>query len=166
MSVDVANFSDLINRPKDTLAGLTGARATAVRLHRRGGDADLMLTTAERYDCDQVVVAAAARLLAELLRDVDALTDAQLRRVLQAVFAWSKFLDDEDLRDFAGELTDTVRAAADLDNLAPVTTVITAWRHSAEISADPALVKILTQPAEYHGTITADGQIIDAAPAA
>ncbi|GGK10809.1 hypothetical protein GCM10010123_45950 [Pilimelia anulata] len=153
--MDVANFSDLVNKPRETLAGLTGARATAVRLHRRGGDADLMLTTAERYERDQVVVAAAARLLAELLRDVDALTGAQLRRVLQAVFAWSAFLDDEDLREFAGELTDTVRAAAELDNLAPVTTVIAAWRHSAEISADPELVKILTQPADDHGVIAA-----------
>ena len=47
---------------------------------RRGGDADLMLTTAERYEREHAIVAAAARLLGELLRDVDALTDAQLRQ--------------------------------------------------------------------------------------
>lgn len=157
MPVDETNFSDLINKPKDTLAGLTGSYAHAVRLRRRGDDADLMLTTVDRYEREQAIVATAAVLLAELLRDLDAFTAVQLRRVMTAAFAWSRFLADDDLREFAGELADTIRAAADLDNLAPVTTVITAWKNSAEVYADPELVRVLTQPAEDYGVISAPG---------
>ena len=153
--VDESNFSDLINKPKDTLAGLTASRTSAVRLRRRGDDADLMLTTADRYEREQTIVATAAVLLAELLRDLHAFTAVQLRRVMTATFPWSKFLDDDDLREFASELSDTIRAAADIENLAPVTTVITAWRHSAEVHADPDLVRVLTQPADDHGVINA-----------
>lgn len=159
MAVDVANFSDLINKPTDTLAGLTTARASAVRLQRRGDDADLVLTTAARYEREHALVATAAVLLAELLRDLAALSDVQLRRVMQAAFGWSKFLDDDDLREFASELADTVRAAADLDNLAPVTTVITAWKHSAEVYADPELLTALTRPTDDHGVISAPGAV-------
>jgi hypothetical protein len=154
MPVDVANFSDLINKPKDTLAGLSADRASAVRLHRRGGDADLVLTTAERYDRDQAVMGVVGRLLSELLRDLDSLTDTQLRRVMRAAFAWSTFLDDEDLRDFANELTNAMRAAAELNNFAPTATVIAAWRHSAEILADPGLTEAVTRPATDHGVIS------------
>ncbi len=157
MPMDETNFSDLINKPKDTLAGLVAARTSAVRLRRRGDDADLMLTTADRYEREQAIVATAAVLLAELLRDLDAFTDVQLRRVMTAAFPWSRFLDTDDLREFAGELAGTIRAAADLDNLAPVTTVITAWKNSAEIYADPDLVRVLTQPAEDYGVISAPG---------
>ena len=159
MPVDETNFSDLINKPKDTPAGLTAARTSAVRLRRRGDDADLMLTTADRYEREQAIVATAAVLLAELLRDLDAFTDVQLRRVMTATFAWSRFLDGDDLREFAGELAGTIRAAADLDNLAPVTTVITAWKNSAEVYADPDLVRTLTQPAEDYGVIPAPGAV-------
>lgn len=66
---------------------------------------------------------------------------------------WSRFLDD-DLREFAGESAGTIRAAADLDNLAPVTTVITARKNSAEVYADPGLLRVLTRPAEDHGVIS------------
>lgn len=155
--MDETNFSDLINKPSATLAGLTAARTSAVRLRRRGDDADLMLTTADRYEREQAIVATAAVLLAELLRDLDAFTDVQLRRVMKATFPWSTFLDADDLREFAAELADTIRAATDLENLAPVTTVIAAWRNSAEVHADPELLRVLTQPAGDYGVIAAPG---------
>lgn len=157
MAIGETNFSDLINKPSTTLAGLTAARVSSLLLRRRGKDPDLMLTTANRYEQEQAIVATAAVLLAELLRDLDAFTGVQLRRVMTATFPWSRFLDDDDLREFAGELAGTIRAAADLDNLAPVTTVITAWKNSAEVYADPELVRVLTQPAEDYGVISAPG---------
>ncbi len=54
------------------------------------------------------------------------------------------------------ELVDTARGAVSLDNLAPIALLLTQWRHSAEIYADPNLLAILTrEPDGDLGTVPA-----------
>ncbi|WP_198654554.1 MULTISPECIES: hypothetical protein [Nocardia] len=55
----------------------------------------------------------------------------------------SKVLDQ-----FLAELVAVAQGAAALENLAPLAILLTQWRHTAEIHADPALLEILTREPE------------------
>ncbi|MEW5538372.1 hypothetical protein AB1339_11980 [Streptomyces cyaneofuscatus] len=46
------------------------------------------------------------------------------------------------------ELVTTASGAVALDNPAPIALLLTQWRHSAEVYADPALLAILTRDHE------------------
>jgi hypothetical protein len=46
---------------------------------------------------------------------------------------------------FLSELTAVFRGATALDNLAPIALLLTQWRHTAEVYADPYLLEILTR---------------------
>jgi hypothetical protein len=64
------------------------------------------------------------------------------------------FLPGEDQEQFVTELVDTLRAAEDIDNLAPVAQLMREWRTSAEIYADPELLAALTRDADDLGPVT------------
>jgi hypothetical protein len=151
MSLLEKNFSDLINKPRVTVEALTGSYSHSVRLRRRD-DVDLVLTTAARYDQDHAVITVAARLCAAVLRD-ESVGRGLLERVLPEVFPWVRFLPAGDAADFLIELVETLRAADDLDNLAPVAQLIAEWQHTAEVHADPELAAALRQDAEDLGPV-------------
>ena len=65
---------------------------------------------------------------------------------LPEVFPWVQFLPTDDVRSFLIELVSTVRASADLGNMAAVAPVIAAWKGTAEIYSDPELLKAATAP--------------------
>lgn len=85
----------------------------------------------------------ASRLLAGLIRSGTAGAGV-VREVLLEALPWTTFLPDEDVDVFLAELSSVARGAADLDNLAPVAVLLTQWRHTAEVHADPRLREILT----------------------
>jgi hypothetical protein len=155
-TVLVAAFSDLLNKPKDTLASMTRAGAVLLRLRRRDAE-DLVLTTASRREQEHTVVSAATRLTAALLRQADQRGRERLLAALPEVFPWTRFLPADDQRLFLTEFTDTLRAAEDLDNLAPVAQLINEWKHTAEIHADPHLAALLAQDADDHGIVPEPG---------
>ena len=136
-----ANLSDLLNKPKATLARLASSRR--ILLHRRD-DEDLVLTTAERAAQDSAVVSTTTRLFTEMMRRDPAVMTLAVE-VLPAVFPWVRHLPDNAKRDFAAEWLETLSAAADLDNNAAVEGVVASWRSTAEIYADPELFAILTR---------------------
>ncbi|NEC91520.1 hypothetical protein G3I71_38240 [Streptomyces sp. SID12501] len=71
-----------------------------------------------------------------------------LRQALPEALPWSTLLPAEDVDTLLAELVDTAREAVALDNLAPIALLLTQWRHSAEIYADPTLLAILTREPE------------------
>ncbi|MEV8115766.1 hypothetical protein AB0O69_12850 [Streptomyces xiamenensis] len=73
---------------------------------------------------------------------------AVLRDVLPDALPWSTFLPERDLDSFIGELVSTPQGAAALDHLNPLALLLSQWRHSAEIYADPALHAAITQEPE------------------
>ncbi|MFE7245967.1 hypothetical protein [Streptomyces sp. NPDC057580] len=147
MSVVETNLSDLLNKPKVTLAALRSARR--IRLRRRD-DEDLVLTTAARAEQDSTVLGATTRMFVEMMRTPEGRT--LVLDVLPATFPWVRYLPAHDVRDFSVELVGALGAAADLDSTAAVAQLITEWRHTAEVHADPELYAALTTDSgEDHG---------------
>lgn len=137
-----ANFSELINRPKDTVARMQGSLRRGMRLHRRD-DEDLYLTTASRADEVVQVVDSTTRIFVALMKHdpgaVEILTD-----VFPEAFPWVRFLPERDVRTFLVEFVETARASTDLGTISPIAQLITEWRHTAEVYANPDLHKALT----------------------
>lgn len=132
-------FSELLHHPAATTARLSQVRA--LRLRRRDAG-DLALMPIEQLERDGTVVGFASRLLAGLLRSGNA---AAIRQVLPDALPWVAFLPEDDLTAFVAELAAVARGAAELDNFAPVAVLLTQWRHTAEVYADPVLADLITR---------------------
>lgn len=111
-----------------------------MRLRRRDAG-DLALMRIDQLERDDVVVDFVSRLLAGLVRLGNT---AAVRDVLPEALPWVRFLPDDDVAVFLNELASVVRGAIELDNLAPVAVLLSQWRHTAEVHADPALRELLT----------------------
>jgi len=138
-----ANFSELIQKPKDTVARMQ-VNARRGLLLRRRDEVDLYLTTAARADQGVQVVDSITRMFAALLKESPAAVEL-LTRVFPEVFPWVRFLPQKAVQEFLLEFVETAQASTSLGSLAPITTVIAAWKHTAEIYADPELHATFTQ---------------------
>ncbi|MDK1475428.1 hypothetical protein QNO07_18725 [Streptomyces sp. 549] len=141
-----ANFSELIQKPKDTVARMQGSARQGMRLHRRGED-DLYLTTAERADQATEVVDSTTRLFVAMMKADPSAVDL-LTRVFPEAFPWVRFLPEDAVREFLVEFVDTARAASDLGTVGPLAPLISSWKATAEIYSDPALRQKLQEPVE------------------
>ncbi|MFE3190137.1 hypothetical protein ACFXHA_14085 [Nocardia sp. NPDC059240] len=139
---DVVPFSDLLHKPGVTAGRLE--RVRALRLRRRDAG-DLALMRVEQLDAEGAVVDFTSRLLAGLVRRLGA---SAVQEVLPDALPWVTFLPGADLDRFVTELVAVAQGAASLENLAPLATLLTQWRHTAEIHADPALLALLTREPE------------------
>jgi hypothetical protein len=135
---DDVPFSELLHHPAATAERLDSVRA--LRLRRRDA-ADLALMRIEQLERDETVVEFTARLLAALVRSENV---GVIRRLLPDAVPWVTFLPEADVDVFVTELVSVARGAAQLGNLAPVAVLLTQWRQSAEVYADPVLLEILT----------------------
>ncbi len=135
-------FTELIQRPVDTVAKLKQSPRQALRLHRRGVEEDLVLVGATRAAQEEQIVGVAVRLLRAVMND-PATRSHYLLDLLPAVFAWVRFLPGSDRIAFTQELVDVMEAGVEIDNYAAVLAVIEQWRHSAEVYADPELLQSL-----------------------
>jgi hypothetical protein len=136
------NFSDLLQRPNETVALLKTSRSRALRVHRRGSEDDLVLTTAARASQDGELLEVATRVLRAVMSN-PAVRSQHLLDILPKVFPWIRFLVPDDEMAFAQELIDVMDASEDLGSPAPVLQVINEWRHTAEVYADPELLAAL-----------------------
>ncbi|WP_380284509.1 hypothetical protein [Kitasatospora purpeofusca] len=132
-------FSELLHRPAATTSRLDAVRA--LRLRRRDAG-DLALMRVDQLEQDTTVVDFTSRLLSGLVRTGNV---AALRAALPEALPWVTFLPDEDVDELLGELVNVARGAVALDNLAPIALLLTQWRHTAEVHADPALYAALTR---------------------
>ncbi|MFD0509337.1 DUF6247 family protein [Streptomyces chiangmaiensis] len=133
------NLSELLNKPKLTLAALRGSRRI---LLRRRDDEDLVLTTAARAEQDHEVMGATSRMFVEMMRTTQGRT--LVLDVMPATFPWVRYLPAHDVREFSVELVAALQVAAEIDNTAAVAQLIAEWRHTAEVHADPELYAALT----------------------
>jgi hypothetical protein len=135
-------FSELLHHPAATAERLDAVRA--LRLRRRDAG-DLALMRIEQLERDESVVDFTARLLASLVRAENV---AVIRKLLPDALPWVTFLPEADFDTFVTELVNVAQGATELGNLAPVAVLLTQWRHSAEVFADPVLLEILTREPE------------------
>ncbi|KWX05032.1 hypothetical protein TH66_04560 [Carbonactinospora thermoautotrophica] len=149
-SIKEIPFSQLVQKPRETVEELHSGRIRAVRLHRRDGE-DLLLMPAARAEQEHSAMDAVTRLFVSLLK-----TDDGARNLLQAlpdIFPWVRFLPEQDVREFLVELVEVARASVSVDNLAPLAQLITEWQHTAEVYADPELRAAFSQPIEDFGPV-------------
>ncbi|MCZ7435056.1 hypothetical protein O7598_01495 [Micromonospora sp. WMMC241] len=128
-------FSEFLHHPAATADRLEKVRALRLRRREAG---DLALTRADQLERDAVVVDFTARLLAGMVRTEPLVA---VRRVLGEALPWVAFLPDEDVDQLLAELTTVAQGAASLENLSPVAVLLTQWRHTAEVHADPVLLE-------------------------
>ncbi len=135
-------FTDLLQRPTETVEKLKSSRRRALRVHRRGTEDDLVLTTASRSAQDDQLVEVATRLLRAIMSD-PVVRSSHLLDLLPQVFPWLRFLPAGDRIEFVRELIAVWDASHDVDSPAPVLQLITEWRNTAQVYADPELLKVL-----------------------
>lgn len=134
-------FSHLLQHSRETIEKLEGSRERRLRLVRRDGE-DLILESARRAEADEEAFGIATRIIAAMLY----LDEQVLVQAFPSVFPWMRFLPADEARAFIAEFIATARASAELGNMAPVATVIAAWKATAEVHADPDLLRALTTP--------------------
>ncbi|EWC58570.1 hypothetical protein UO65_6116 [Actinokineospora spheciospongiae] len=115
-----------------------------------------MLTTASRANEVREVVATTTTLFIALMQQ-HAEVRGLVTDVMPKAFPWVRFLPREDMQAFVVELVHTLEAANSLGTPAPVTRLIAEWQHTAEVHADPRLLKILRQEGEDLGDVPAPG---------
>jgi len=152
MTEPEVNFSDLSNKPVETVGKLQRSASKSLRVHRRGGEEDLVLTTASHAAEVTESASATTTLFITLMRESDNARNLATE-VLPTAFPWVKFLPTHDVQAFVVELVDTIEAAESLDNPAPVAALIAAWRHTAELYADPDLLASLRADGDDFGPI-------------
>jgi hypothetical protein len=143
MSITEVPFSQLIQHPKDTMAKLEESPRRRIRLDRRDGE-DLILESAARAEAEDEALSMASRMFISLVKH-----DPGARALLLSlpdVFPWVRFLPKEEVRAFLVELVETIRACADLGNMAAIAPVVAAWQGTAEIYSDPELLRAATAP--------------------
>jgi hypothetical protein len=149
MTAPVENipFTDFIQHPTASTGRLTSVRA--LRLRRREAE-DLVVTTAARADREGEVMQLVARLLALIVRRGDGRTLVQ--RLLGELLPWVSFLPADDREVLVREFVAVAQAATSIDSVAPIAQLLTEWRHTAEVHADPELYALLSAPrGEDHG---------------
>lgn len=137
--LETVAFSDLLREPTATADKLTKVRA--VRLRRRDAD-DLVLMSADRAEQEGEVIDLTARLLSEVvIREPDL-----IGQVLRRALPWVRFLPADAVTELVTEFVETAAAAGSVGNMASVSQLLTAWRHTAEVYSDPELYAVLKAP--------------------
>lgn len=145
MTAPEINFSELVNKPRDAVRKVHRSPSRSVHVRRRGADEeDLVLVTANRADQDRQALSLTTRLFVELMKHDDRMP-ALVTEIIPAAFPWVRFLPAEGVREFVVELVGVLQASEALMNPAPLVQLITDWRHTAEVYADPELLAILSR---------------------
>lgn len=133
-------FTDFLRAPKQVAEAADDVRCLVI--HRRNAP-DLVLARADRYRYEVDGAAGFGRVLSAIMAEMPETTASKL--VLDA-FPWSEFLTDTGRVEFAAALARALQVGAEIDSLAPAGQVVTAWKATAAIQADPNLTEALTRP--------------------
>jgi hypothetical protein len=143
MRVTIHPFSDLLRHPKD----VTHAVEEGDVVLRRRDEPDLRLSRADREERRAEAFGALGR----TIRNLAVHHPAALSEALAEAFPWLEFLSKGDRREFLDEFSRVVTAAAAVDDYEPVTQLVSEWRATAEIHANPTLARRLRRPLEAAG---------------
>lgn len=150
------NFSELSLKPTDSVRKLQESPNQTLLVHRRGDEEDLVITTASRAKEVKEVVNTTTNIFIALMQHSDGVREL-VTEIMPQAFPWVRFLPRDDVQAFVVELIQTLEAANSLGTPAPVSRLIAAWQHTAEVYADPRLLSILRQDGEDLGEVRAPG---------
>lgn len=152
MTAPEVNFSELSNKPRDTVRKLEQSPSRSLRVRRRDHNAeDLVLTTASRAAEVNEVSSATTKLFLALMQHDDHVR-MLVTDIVPTAFPWVRFLPKPDVQAFVVELVDALEGGESLNTPAPAAQVIAAWRHTAEVHADPELSAALRADGDDFGT--------------
>lgn len=137
------NLTDMLRSSGEVLRE---AEHQDVVLRRRDG-ADVMLVGLDREQALRLSLAATARIVGELNEVAPAVVEA-LAETLHESIAWTTFLPASDRVALLREFARTAAACVDADVFEPLGQLITEWRATAAVHADPELAAVLRQQAE------------------
>jgi len=140
-------FSDLLRHPKQVTENLQDSDV----LLRRRDEPDVRLSLADR-DAGR---ASALGALGRTLRNVAVQNPKALAEALAEALPWLEFLPPSDRKLFVDEFSRVTAASAELDNYAALSQLVSEWRATAEMHADPRLARRLKRP------LQADGQPVE-----
>jgi len=118
---------------------------------RRRGDEDLLLVTISRAEQSAEMTSVAIGLLSELAQHEPG--RAMILDALPKVFPWVLYLPEPDRAEFAGELIGTLRTADSVESPVPAVQLVTEWRHTAEVHADPELRELVRSTSGDFGEV-------------
>ncbi len=144
-----ATLTDFLRDPNSIVEQL---ERRDVVLHRRNA-ADLHLSLRTRVESDDEAVAFLARLLGRMLAAEDIRP-----RFADAVASipWVAFLPADDQQAFVEDVVRTAEGAAELGTMAPLAQVLSEWKATAAVHADPLLAMELKRPIEDIGRLVTE----------
>ena len=115
-------------------------------LRRTKGKAAIRVTLASRATIEQSGLEMISRTLSEIILELQP-TPESLSAGLQRPYPWLRLLPEDGRSQFAREYVETILACASISNFMPLMEVVSAWKSTAEIYADPELRTRLSEAA-------------------
>jgi len=137
MAATTMTLSTFLRNSGDALAVLDDHD---VLLERRDGE-DIYLKRADRERAEHDMLVTAGRMMESILRRNQ--TRAELSELMASVAPWSGFLPERSRAEFVDQFVRTIAACADLDDFAPAAALLRQWKNTADVYANPALLKRL-----------------------
>jgi hypothetical protein len=136
-------LSDVLRTPNPVLEE---AERRDVLIRRRGQAGDMMLMEAKRARALRDTLGTFARLMhaAAQIEGVE----GHLTRDVSVALPWTSLLPEEERHQFVIELMEMAGASADTGNYGPLARLLRDWQATANVYADPAAFKELTEPLE------------------
>ena len=142
--METTSITEFLRDPKGVIRKLD--KASDVIIERRDA-APLRLTLSSRAEADREGTAMLAHVLMKVLPDLA----EQVWEPLVEVYAWLRFLPEQERPTFLREFTEMVAACAALGNNAPLAQLLHEWKATAAIYADPTLTVALKRPSSGAG---------------
>lgn len=135
---------------KNSGAVLAEVVTSDVLLERRDGD-DVVLSTKQREETIRDGLTTTTRLLAGFLLREDLYQEVSTSAAES--LPWVSWLSTEDRELFLGDLVRTTQACLDTEYFQPLTTMLSQWKVTAQVSHDPRLQEFLSQPIDDSPTV-------------
>jgi hypothetical protein len=137
-------YSDFLRQPRKVLPAVEGGGQAT--LERRDGP-NLVLMLEHRF----LAACEGTGLAARMMRDMIRRDPGLVADVLAEELPWVTWLPEDDRKTCLKELVDNLWASSDAETFTPFVQVMTEWRHTAEVWADPELGNRLRAPADGEG---------------
>lgn len=125
-----------------------------VILDRRDAE-DLYLSTRERHERS----ASAARITTDVLAEIARTRPDLAGEAMVATLPWMAWLPSEDKVECLGELLEQLRAGAQTGELRPFHAALEAWKSTAVIYSDPAVLAGLQRASDSAELAAADSDV-------